>query len=67
MNRIPLPQPEGSEAWRLWTAAPYGEGIRMMVSSSPTSTGLALAASDERFGQPCVAGAPAQRGAGSGR
>jgi hypothetical protein len=67
MNRIPLPEPEGSEAWRLWTAAPYGEGIRMMVSSPPTSTDLALAARGEPFGQPCAAGAPAPRGAGSGR
>ena len=39
----------------------------MMVSSPPTSTGLALSASGGPFGQPCVAGAPAQRGAGSGR
>jgi hypothetical protein len=67
MNRIPLPQPQGSEALRLWTAAPYGEGIRMMVSSPPTSTGLALAARGAPFGQPWAAGAPAQLGAGSGR
>ena len=34
----------------------------MMVSSPPISTGLALVARGERFGQPCGASALAQRG-----
>jgi len=67
MNQIPLPQPQGSEALRRWTSAPVREGTRMIVSSPATSTGLALAACGERFGQPRAAGAVVQRGAGSGR
>jgi hypothetical protein len=39
----------------------------MIVSLPATSTGLALAACGERFGQPCAAGVPAQRWAGGSR